>query len=233
MKRIGIVIAMQAEARCLARQHFQLHQPIVIREKLMVTLCGMGAQAARRAAAELADQHGVVALISFGVAGALNARLHSGDLVVPASVIADQIYPTDSRLRATFLHHLSGEMNVIEGVLAASQRVLTSEQEKLALATKTGACAVDMESGAIAMVAEDKNIPFIAVRAITDPVQYSPPAVLLSALHADGGVKPLSLLALLIRRQVYLAELLRLGRGMRAASVTLRTASRRIEALLD
>jgi len=232
MKRIGIVVAMQAEASCIARQHFQLHQPIAVRDKLIVTLCGMGAQAARLAAAELADQHGVVALISFGVAGALDIRLRSGDLVVPASVFVEQIYTTDDRLRASLVRRLPTEVNVIEGVLAASQQLLTSEHEKLALADSTGACAVDMESGAIATVAADKNIPFLAVRAITDPVQYSPPAVLLGALHADGRVKPLSLLALLLRQQIQLTELLRLGSGMRAASVTLKTVARQMETLL-
>ncbi|WP_090284674.1 hypothetical protein [Nitrosomonas mobilis] len=233
MKRIGIVVAMQAEARCIARQHFQLYQPIAVRDKLIVTLCGMGAQAAWRAAAELVDQHGVVALISFGVAGALDARLHSGDLVVPISVINEQVYATNGSLRANLVRRLSGDVNVIDSPLAGSEQVLTSEQEKLALAIRTGACAVDMESGAIATVAVDRNIPFIAVRAITDPVQYSPPAVLLGALHVDGRVKPLSLLVLLIRRQVHLTELLRLGGGMRAASATLKTAIRQIETLLD
>lgn len=233
MKRIGIVVAMQAEARCIAAQHFQLHQPVTVREKLIVTLCGMGARAAQRAAAELADQHDIAALISFGVAGALDARLHPGDLVVPTSVAAEQSYATDDSLRANLIRHLSDDIAVFDGILAGSQQVLTSEQEKLAFAAKTGACAVDMESSAIAEVAADGNLPFIAVRAITDPVQYSPPAALLEALHADGRVKPLSLLMLLLRRQVQLAELLRLGSGMRAASTTLKSTIRRIETVLD
>ena len=233
VRRIGIVVAMQAEARCIARQHFQLQQPVIVRDKLIVTLCGMGAQAAQRAAVALADRIDVVALISFGVAGALDAGLRSGDLVVPTSVVAEQIYATNDGLRVNLVHRLSGEVNVIDGILATSQQLLTSEQEKLALAISKGACAVDMESSAIATVAADRNISFMAVRAITDPVQYSPPAVLLGALHADGRVKPLPLLALLLRRQIQLAELLRLGSGMRAASATLKTAIRQMETLLD
>lgn len=224
---------MQAEARCIARQLFQLQQPVVVRDKLVVVLCGMGAQAARRAAARLADQHGVVALISFGVAGALDARLHSGDLVMPVSVINGQVYAADNDLRTSLIRRLPGNVNVIDGGLASSQRILASSQEKLALAARTGACAVDMESGAIAAVAADRQIPFLAVRAITDPLQYSPPAILLGALHEDGRVNPFSLLALLIRRKIHLSELLNLGRGMRAASATLKTAIGVIETLLD
>ncbi|MDT8364148.1 MAG: purine phosphorylase [Nitrosomonas sp.] len=233
MKRTGIVVAMQAEARCIAAQNFKLRQPVAVRDKLVVTLCGMGAEAARHAVACLIDQHDVAALISFGVAGALDANMRPGDLVVPATIVAEQTYSTDAHLRTNIMHCLPGNMKVVGGTLAVSRQVLTSEQEKLALATRTSACAVDMESGAIAAAAADKNIPFVAVRAITDPVQYSPPAALLGALHADGRVRPLPLLALLLRRQVQLAELLRLGSGMRAASATLKSAILRIEAILN
>ncbi len=233
MRRAGVVVAMQAEARCIAAQHFQLHQPITVREKLIVTLCGMGAQAAQHAAAELINQHSVTALISFGVAGALDAHLRPGDLVVPKSIIAERTYITDINLRTNLMRCLHGSLNVIDGELAVSRQVVTTEQEKLALAARTGACAVDMESSAIAEVAADSNVSFLAVRAITDPVQYSPPAVLLSALHADGRVKPLSLMMLLLRRQVRLAELLRLGSGMRAASTTLKSTIRGVETILD
>lgn len=66
----------------------------------------------------------------------------------------------------------------------------------------TGACAADMESAAIARVAANAGIPFIAIRAIVDPIYFSPPDALLSAVYPDGGVDFIRLISLLINQSV-------------------------------
>lgn len=183
-------------------------------------LSGMGAQAAR-AAAEGLHQHGVTALVSFGVAGALNPDLKPGDLVLPDAIHAGTQLPVNIAWRDRLQNLLPADITVRNGVLANSDVPLTGTKAKLDLAQATGACAVDMESAAIAAVAAAADIPFIAVRAIIDPLQFSPPEALLDAVYPDGGVNSTRLIVLLLKRAVRVSTLLRMGAGMRAARKTL------------
>ncbi len=84
-----------------------------------------------------------------------------------------------------------------------------------------------MESGAIAEVASNVGTPFIAVRAITDPIEFSPPEVLLSAVYSDGSVNAMGLISLILRRSVGIGTLIRLGKGMREANSTLSVVAQR------
>jgi adenosylhomocysteine nucleosidase len=74
-----------------------------------------------------------------------------------------------------------------------------------------------MESGAVAEVAAHAGIPFLAVRAISDPLEFSPPAVLLDVVRPDGSADLVRLLPLLLRRVLTVGTLLRLATDSRAA----------------
>ena len=78
-----------------------------------------------------------------------------------------------------------------------------------------------MESGAIAAVAESAQIPFIAIRAIVDPLDFSPPAALLSTVNPDGSANILPILKLILNRSVHISVLLEMAKGMRDACKTL------------
>jgi adenosylhomocysteine nucleosidase len=233
VSRTGIIVAMRAEAKCITSQHLLFDLATPVREGLMVRVCGMGNMAAYGAAVDLRDRHKVSALISFGVAGALQDQLRPGDLVLPESIVADQLYQTNLAWRRKIERCLPRGIRVTQTALAISEQILTTEAEKHALAAKTNACAVDMESGAIAFAAAEAGIPFIAIRAITDPIQFSPPAALMTALHPDGRIRLVRLLALLLKRSVSLRELLRLAPGMRAACATLKLVIQHAEAELS
>jgi len=222
VSRIGIIVALRAEARCITQRRLSLGQTVTLDENLLIRVSGMGDAAARHAATALCNQEEIAGLISFGVAGALDDSLQAGDLILPEAVLADRNYPTDDAWCARIRYCLPKHINVIRDTLVTSDVVLTTEAAKRTLAARSGGCAVDMESGAIAAVAAEKGIPFLVIRAISDPVQFSPPAALMDALQPDGSVKPVSLLALLLKRSLSLNELLRLAPGMRTACSTLK-----------
>jgi hypothetical protein len=83
-----------------------------------------------------------------------------------------------------------------------------------------------MESGAIAEAAANAGIPFLAIRAISDPVDFSPPPVLIGAVRPDGSADLMRLLPLLLRRALTVGTLLRLATGSRAACSTLSLVAR-------
>ena len=70
---------------------------------------------------------------------------------------------------------------------------------------------MDMESGAVAEAAAHAGMPFLVVRAISDPAEFSPPSILLGAVRRDGSADLARLLPLLLRRSVTLGTLLRLA----------------------
>lgn len=217
---IGLVTALRAEAACITSARIPLGEKFQINDHLALWLSGMGAQAAQTAAQGL-HEHGVTALISFGVAGALDDHLNSGDLVLADAIIADERLPVDCAWRDRLQRQLPAEITVINGLLADSAVPLTDEDAKRNLAQATGAIAVDMESAAVAQVAAAAGIPFIAIRAIIDPIRFSPPPALLGAVYPDGGVNPLKLTSLLLSRSVNIGTLLQMGAGMRKARKTL------------
>lgn len=226
MVMVGVITAIRAEASCIVSRKLPFNQMMYLSDDAAIWVCGMGDSAARQAAEGLLGS-GVTALVSFGVAGALDAGLRSGNLVLPESIhVNGATLSVTEGWRDQLKQLLPTSLTVVGGTLTASKEVVSTETAKRELANVTGACAVDMESGAIAEVAANAGIPFIAVRAITDPIEFSPPAALLSAVYPDGSVNVVRLMSLILQRSVGVGTLMRLGRGMRAATDTLSTVVR-------
>lgn len=225
MSVVGIVIALKAEANCLTSARLPYNEIACLGNDTLVWLCGMGDHAARAAAKGL-QANGATALISFGVAGALDSNLRPGDLVLPEAIHAGKIYPVALDWRDRLQLLLPSHLSIANGILATSPVTLTSEAEKRELATATGACAVDMESGAIAEIAANADMPFLAIRAIIDSIEFSPPPALSDAVYPDGSVNLFDLLKLLWKRSVSLHILFQLATGMRAACNTLSIVAR-------
>lgn len=218
---LGVITAIRAEAGCIVSRKLPFNQMVRLSDDTAIWVCGMGDSAARTAAKGL-HESGITALVSFGVAGALDGKLRPGDLVLPEQINANEkILPVTQDWRDQLEQRLPPDLTVVGGTLATSREVVSTEAAKRKLADTTGACAVDMESGAIAEVATNAGIPFIVVRAITDPLEFSPPAALLSAVYPDGSVNGLRLMRLILRGTVSIGTLMRLGKGMRLASGTL------------
>lgn len=217
---------MRVEARCITGLKLPLNRAVSLNENAAIWICGMGSLAACKAAEGLKAQ-GVTALMSFGFAGGLDPALRPGDLLLPESIQAHQIsWPVDSDWRTCVKQCLSGRLRAGDGILAASETVLTSAEEKKELAATTGASAVDMESGAVAASAASAGLPFLAVRAISDPAEFSPPGDLLRAIRPDGSADLARLLSLLLSGSISLGTLVRLATDSRAACSTLSTAVR-------
>ncbi|MDR4514343.1 phosphorylase [Nitrosomonas sp.] len=218
---VGIVSALKSEASCLMKQRFSLFEISRIAPRTRLCLSGMGGAGALRAS-QMLHEYGVGGLISFGTAAALNDKLIPGDLVLPeATYCKGRELPVTLEWRERVVEMLPSYLTVVGGILADTQNPLSSQQEKLKLAEDAGACAADMESAIVAEFAAHRDIPFIAVRAIVDPLEFSPPSALLDAVHADGTVNVIKLTSAILNRSVSLKTLFHLGVGMRAACSTL------------
>ena len=103
------------------------------------------------------------------------------------------------------------------GAILGLDRMLSSPQEKADGFARRGALAIDMESHHVARAAGERNLPFIAVRAISDQADEVLPAIMATFVDAEGQTKMSAVLAALIFRRVRLGELLHAGGASRRA----------------
>jgi adenosylhomocysteine nucleosidase len=224
--RLGIVVAMPAEARSLTKQRLVLGGQIEIQEGISLHVSGIGPRRARRSAEGLLGK-GCTALLSWGTAGGLVPGLSPGSLLLPKRVIAaDQtVRDVDLSWHGRIIDRLSGRLRVQTEPLAESPGALTTPAEKKHLSHRTEAVAVDMESAALAAVAQRAAIPFLAIRAISDDVALKIPRSFLTAMDERGRLRLIILLKGLARRPIDLFALIRLGRGFHAAQAALTTVA--------
>ena len=103
------------------------------------------------------------------------------------------------------------------GAILGVDHVLSSPRNKADAFARCGALAIDMESHHVARAAGERNLPFIAVRAISDQAGEALPAIMATFVDAEGQTKMSAVLAALIFRRVKLGALLRAGGASRRA----------------
>lgn len=112
-------------------------------------------------------------VLTCGFSGALDDGLAPGDLVLGTSVRDEsgEALAAPASLVRGAARALPGAR---QGELLCTTSVATSEQEKRAFA-RPGMLAVDMESYPVARAAAELGIPWLALRAIVDPLASSLP----------------------------------------------------------
>ncbi|GGG25256.1 hypothetical protein GCM10010964_11600 [Caldovatus sediminis] len=168
------------------------------------------------------DRRAAAAVLSFGIAGALDPALRPGDLLVATELRGAEgaPYPADPGWSAA----LAAATGARAGPFAGADAVVADAAAKRALRLATGALAVDLESGPAAAFAAARGLPFAALRAVADTAAERIPPAALAGLTPEGRADPLAVLRALARRPGDLADLLRLAARSRAALAALRRA---------
>ena len=190
------------------------------------TLAGGGRSDRLLAGIEREVANGVAAIVSVGLAGALDGALEPGTLVVADAVVATgERHLTDpdwSRLLRARLP------DAVHGSIAGVDRIVGDRLGKRTLYEQTGALAVDMESHVAARLATVHGLPFVALRAIADPLGRTLPPAALIAMRDDGRVDLAAVLKSLARRPQQLASLLGIALDTRRALRALGDGHRRL-----
>lgn len=132
----------------------------------VVACAGMGAQRASLALEAALELCPATQLVSVGWAGACNPRLHIGDVVHPTIVI-------DSRTGERFFVSDPGSTEPADVLVTVPTPAGAVEKERLAISYY--AAAVDMEAAAVARIARAHDIPFRAIKAISDESHFEIP----------------------------------------------------------
>jgi adenosylhomocysteine nucleosidase len=160
MARIAIISALFREVHPLVRKWEVLRYlpdrsvTIYHNERAVVAYAGMGQELATRACRAAIACGEISAFVSAGWAGGLNAHVVPGQVVRPKFVVD----------AATGMRYSAGGDR---GTLVTVARVADAE-EKQQLATAHGGDLVDMEAAAVARFALEHNLPFYALKAVSD-----------------------------------------------------------------
>lgn len=220
---IGVICALRSEARCLGRTFAADASLERLADGTLVAVTGMGAARAT-AGAQALRAAGAQALLSFGMAGGLDPQLRAGDVVLPVEVVTPQgaAYATSAPWRLQLYEAARHAGGVSCGRLVTSDAPVLARSAKAALFRDCGAVAVDMESAAVARVASDGALPFMALRAVIDAAGASVPQLVLASSTATGETSALRLLVALGRRPQDFGAFLPLLTGYRMARSALR-----------
>lgn len=136
---------------------------------------GIGRTNSQKATRALLQVHRPVWVLTAGFSGGLVDNLKRGDLVLGTSIRT----PTGEEIAVPWPanpRELSNHASLHIGGLVTVDSICKTPQDKRALHQSTGAIAVDMESSAVAAVCQQLDVPFLAVRIISDAVDDTLPA---------------------------------------------------------
>lgn len=219
----GIVVALPDELGTLTTKKVSKGHSLFIADAILVVCSGVGPDNAR-AAAELLVAKGATQLISWGCAAALSPQLKAGDLTL-ADKLLDADYnelPLDPHWTSCAKALLAAAiMPVVSGCLVESTSIIATGRQKKQIHSITDAIVLDMESAAVAKIANRHGLPFLAIRAIVDPANMDLPRAIAFAANEHGDIVLSKLLLFLLLHPLELPQLIRLGINFKAATKTL------------
>lgn len=207
---------------------------------LVLVECGVGQDRAWAATQTLIQAYRPRLVVSAGFAGGLVESLARNQVVIPRTMLheasgetmnlfAGQLEgPASMSFTGNDSEDFSGDPvckqelpprvpvagleRFAGGTLVSVDQVVNRMEEKKALGQKYAASLVDMETWAVAKVCREKNIPFLPVRVIIDPVDEELPAEVRYISKVSDSVAELAgaLFGAMIRRPSALADAYRL-----------------------
>ncbi len=219
---IGLLAAMKMEGRALLRlvpgwqwaaagrlrgQSFELAG-----KSCLLFTTGMGARRAAEAAGSLVENYSPMLLVSFGIAGAVEAELNIGDVVLSESV-------------CQLSQGMPGELTHLAGWPAAARQAMEDATARRGVhlydgtAITTGGSQVgrpglealphpilEMETAGIARVAAERKLPLLSLRAISDGPRAPIPIDLGSMMDENADLRFGRLLVEVLRRPAILQQ---------------------------
>lgn len=184
MKRTVVIAAMEREVQPLVRtwQRTALSSGdkswiTFEKEDQAVVVSGIGKKNAERAAKASVARYQPATLISAGLAGALIRSLRAGSVVTP-NVVVDALDGTEYRCAAA-------DGGVVGGGILVTASEVAGAEAKGKLVDRFHGLIVDMEAAGVAKAAQEAQISFRCVKAISDEADFVMPPMV-RFVDADG-----------------------------------------------
>jgi adenosylhomocysteine nucleosidase len=234
MVTIGLLAAMTQESDALLRC-IQAWKPIALGsfsakafelsgQTCVLVTSGMGARRAAEAARALVELHAPRMLISFGIAGAVEADLHIGDVIMAEAVCRLEQGALGPLMPlvpwpAAACEAAAGALSIRGARLLSGTAVTTpgSQVTQIQLGNMLHP-VLEMETAAIAQVAVEQGIACFSIRAISDGPVDPIPFDLGEMMDADANLQAGRLLKAIVRHPAILFQSGRMLRNSRTAA---------------
>jgi len=255
---VGIVFAMAVEAdafAALARETMELSaaglvfsEGTVAGRRVAWCVAGAGAEAAQRATRLLIDGHRPRLILSAGFAGGLDPALVRGTAVSPQQSLTSTGGPPiactatgqgslstapdgPSPIGPVPIGPSSTGIQSSDLAIVSVDHVVATAAAKRALAAASGASLVDMETYAVATVAQAAGLKCVSIRVISDDSSQELPREIAALIQPQSGMRRLgAALGAIGRRPRAAVDMWRLWEH---AVVDGRTLARAIETFLE
>ena len=185
MSRVVIIAAMEREVKPLVREwrrsstsdgarNFQTFE----KEERVVVISGIGSKHAETAARAAVAQYRPEQLVSVGLAGALIRSLKAGSVFTP-NVVVDATDGTEYRSTPAYAKaaHAGGPGaaeigGAVGGGVLVSADEIAGIEAKQKLVERFHALVVDMEAAGVAKAAQEAQVAFRCVKAISDEADF-------------------------------------------------------------
>lgn len=178
MKKIAVIVALESEYEMASRILAQ-------RPGISLSMCGIGKVNAAIGATAIIEKDRPDAIISTGLAGAIDRSLHTMDIIVARQVAYHDVwcgegnelgqvqgYPrffdSDKELYGKAMSLSVEGLDIKGGLQISGDRFINAEDIPHLRNMYPEALSVDMESGALAQTCYRYGIPFISFRVISD-----------------------------------------------------------------
>ncbi len=248
--KIGIITAMPEEFRAVAGilgaadsmkfGSLRAGRFNTAEHDILLVESGMGFDNAARAAEALIHDTCPDLLITTGFCGGIAPELQAGDVVVAKTIIianesgSDEIPVQLSNVGPTFVARQATEGHrVVEGAFVSTTTITSKKYLAEMLSDRYRNAVVEMESGAIAVVAAKNNIPLLAIRAVSDSAAEELKFSLDEFCTPDmRRIHPGKVLLTILRKPRITPQLMRLSRSSRKAAESLSVTLSRLFPLL-
>jgi len=203
---ILVITGMKREAACVAGEG-------------VIAVCSGANVAKLRADLDRLQEDRFSAVVSFGLAGALDHSLRPGDLLIADTVVfGHHRHQTHGRLSDALAEGVAAKRcRAVSGAIVGVDHPAMDRRAKTHLRDTARARAVDMESHLAADFAQDRGIPFAVVRAISDPAHRALPPLAAKALTPAGDICKKTVARELVRAPRQMGGLILAGLDSRAA----------------
>jgi adenosylhomocysteine nucleosidase len=212
METIGLIAAMTQESDALLRcvkpwkrvavGPLRGNSFVLAGQNYVLVTSGMGVRRASEAARNLVELNSPQMLISFGIAGAVEADLEIGDVVLAEAVCSlDQVLVTRDR-----------QLFIGTAVTTGGSQVMKSQLGEMRHPI------LEMETAGIAQVAAEKGIPLLSLRAISDGPHAPIPFDLGEIMDEDANLQAGRLLKTIVRNPRIILQSMRMTQNIRIAT---------------
>lgn len=232
---LALLVALHEEARGILKAGYwseaaspschQIYECHAGGCQAVLAVSGLGRVRAEAAIRTILEERSPSAVISLGFAGGLVAGQRAGDIVVARlliptrSILNGKPNPRVSEALDADQTLVDKALDVLEtlrlryrtGACVTTSQLVSRPEAKMRLGLEADALAVEMESFWIALACHERNVPFLAVRAIVDTAERPlPDFIVQAALSTGTGNRWWSALSIMLHPH-WIPSLIRLG----------------------